>query len=158
MSEQARAICKNKSRRPRRRGLRIVRDGFFVTHKNQLSLTTSLLLSAKDRVCFACSLASALTTAARHYHSFAVFFCVADFVSFATVFIVTHKNHLSLTPSRLLSAKDRVCFACSLASALTTAARHYHSFAVFFCVAHPLRKRPRLLRLLGCKRPLNGLL
>ena len=54
----------------RRRGLHIARDSFF---KSYLSLVSSLLLSAKDHACSTCSLASALTTASRRYHSFAVF-------------------------------------------------------------------------------------
>ena len=54
----------------RRRGLHIARDSFF---KSYLSLISSLLLSAKDHACSTCSLASALTTASRRYHSFAVF-------------------------------------------------------------------------------------
>ena len=53
---------------------------------------------------------------------------VADFVSFATTFLF-QKSHLSLTSSLLLSAKVLVCCACSLVNALTTATRHYHTFA-----------------------------
>lgn len=60
------------SPRPRRRGLHIVRGGFFICENSHLSLTPSLLLSAKRHARAAYSLASALATAPARCHRFAV--------------------------------------------------------------------------------------
>ncbi len=49
---------------------------------------------------------------------------VADFVSFATTFLL--KSHLSLTPSLLLSETGHAQVACSVVNALTTALFRYH--------------------------------
>ena len=55
--------------RPRRRGLHIVRDGFFV--KSHLSLISSLLLSVKGHARLAYLVVNALATARCRYQPFA---------------------------------------------------------------------------------------
>lgn len=73
LNQQDTIILFRRSPRPRRRELRIVRDGFFIfLNKIHLSLSPSLLLSAKRHARTACSLASAISAASARYHRLAV--------------------------------------------------------------------------------------
>ena len=63
-------------------------------------------------------------------------------------FMLCNKNHLAHVPLLLLSAKFLVCCACSLVNALTTASRHYHTFAALIGF-NSTRKNPKNLFSVG---------
>ena len=140
------------------------------------SPSPSRLLSANGHARFACSLASALTTARFRYQPFAVSLAATRlFLENSQPALAT--RHRSPSPLRLLSASDPARFACSLASALAAPPLRYQSLAVSFAatflfwdkqsrfrktsplqrsVAAPLRKRSRSVRLFACKRAHDG--
>ena len=105
---------------------------FFFAEKSVITLRHSSFI-VKRHVRFACSFASALTTALGHYHLFArVRLTAQGFllkqVSLVPIFYFIKKSVITLRHSSFI-AKRHVRFACSFTSALTTALSRYHLFA-----------------------------